>query len=509
MFTALQMLSNTQEEVAASERRRFVSYRLADELRQSSDDLTRMARMFVQTGEEHYAEHFQEILDVRNGKSARPVDSYLVYWDLVLKDDKRPRPNGEAKSLEKLMIEQGFSVEEFVELRTAQETSDGLVRLETIALNSVRGRFDDGTGKYRRVGPPDTALARSMLFGDDYMEIKAEIMKPINRFLLLINERTKNEVDELRAHGNHLLFISLGVSIASLLFCIASLILLRNRVLRPLGQLATAASDVSAGDYSIELDHTSTDEMGRLVAAFNLMVNNINVTLSELKQKNKELEEQGIELDKERVKAEELLLNIMPSAIAERLKHGETSIADAFPEVSVLFIDLVGFTQMTSSIGPYELVKLLNEIFGIFDKRLDEFGLEKIKTIGDSYMAVSGLPEPVVDHAFRIGNFALAIQHDFNEYVREQGMTLNMRIGVHSGTAVAGIIGTKKYAYDLWGDVVNVASRMESTGTPGKIHVSEAFMVRLEDVYQFEACGEMEVKGKGLMTTYFLTGKKF
>ena len=421
----------------------------------------------------------------------------------------RPRESGEARSLESLMMEQGFSVEEFQQLSSARSKSDALARLEKIAMNAVVGRFDDGTGKFNRVGEPDVTMARSILFGDEYMETKAQIMAPINTFLVMIDDRTQAEVDELRAHGEHLLIMALGISLGAFVFCVVAFIILRNRVLRPLAQLAAGADQVSDGDYSVSFDHVSTDEMGGLVGAFNHMVKNINMTLSELRDKNKTLEQQGKELAEEREKAEELLLNVMPSAIAERLKSGETSIADAFPEVSVLFVDLVGFTQLTSSIGPYELVKLLNEIFGRFDKRLDDFGLEKIKTIGDAYMAVSGLPEPVVDHAFRIARFALAIQQDFNDFVAERGMTLKMRIGVHSGTAVAGIIGTKKFAYDLWGDVVNVASRMESTGTPGKIHVSEAFMVRLEDVFEFEACGEMEVKGKGLMNTYFLKSQKF
>ena len=152
---------------------------------------------------------------------------------------------------------------------------------------------------------------------------------------------------------------------------------------------------------------------------------------------------------------------------------------------------------------------MLNDIFAIFDRRLEEFGLEKIKTIGDSYMVVAGVPEPAADHARRVCEFAFAIREDFARFVTTRGIGVGMRIGAHSGTAIAGVVGTKKFAYDLWGDVVNVASRMESSGEPGEIHVSEAFMVRLKDLYEFEARGNIEIKGKGPMQTFFVSGRRY
>ena len=159
--------------------------------------------------------------------------------------------------------------------------------------------------------------------------------------------------------------------------------------------------------------------------------------------------------------------------------------------------------------GPYEIVKLLNDIFALFDRRIESYGLEKIKTMGDCYMAVSGVPEPRADHARRIADFALVMQEDFARYAATHGIEIELRTGIHSGTAVAGVVGEKKFAYDLWGDVVNVASRMETTGMPRRIHVTEAFKVRLADVYDFEEVGEVEVKGKGPMRTYFLLGRRF
>ena len=170
---------------------------------------------------------------------------------------------------------------------------------------------------------------------------------------------------------------------------------------------------------------------------------------------------------------------------------------------------MVGFTELTDAVGPHELVRLLNNVFELFDRRLEEFDLEKIKTIGDSYMVVGGLPEPVADHAQQMAEFAFAIREDFARLVATMDLDISVRLGIHSGTAVAGIVGTKRFAYDLWGDVVNVASRMESLGAPNKIHVSEPFMVRLRDMYEFVPHDEIEVKGKGRMQTYYLVGRRY
>lgn len=209
----------------------------------------------------------------------------------------------------------------------------------------------------------------------------------------------------------------------------------------------------------------------------------------------------------EQEKSEDLLLNILPGAIAQRLKQEEKNlIADRFDEVTILFADIVGFTRMSSGISATELVNLLNEIFSQFDKLAKKHQVEKIKTIGDSYMVVSGIPMPREDHAEAIAQMALDMQRAIPRFRQPNGQPLQLRIGMSTGPVVAGVIGMAKFIYDLWGDAVNVASRMESMGIPGKIQVTEAAYERLKHRYSFEKRGEIEVKGKGMMTTYWLTG---
>lgn len=206
--------------------------------------------------------------------------------------------------------------------------------------------------------------------------------------------------------------------------------------------------------------------------------------------------------------AEELLLNILPSPIAQRLKLAESTIADSFAEVTVLFADLVDFTIISAQIPPTQLVGLLNQIFSQFDQLSEKHGLEKIKTIGDAYMVVGGLPTLRPDHAEAIAEMALDMQQAIAHFKRKDGESFRLRIGINSGPVIAGVIGMKKFAYDLWGDTVNVASRMESQGVAGKIQVTAATYEPLKDKYCFEERGVTLIKGKGEMKTYWLTGRK-
>jgi class 3 adenylate cyclase len=220
------------------------------------------------------------------------------------------------------------------------------------------------------------------------------------------------------------------------------------------------------------------------------------------------------EVRHERELSDRILHEVLPPSIANRLKSGETGIAERFDSVTVLFADIAGFTPLSAQLPPEIIVQTLNAIFSRFDELTSRFGLEKIKTIGDCYMVVAGLPLPRADHQSVMAQMALELLTAVRAYATEAraagtlppGTRLEMRIGVHSGPVVAGVIGTRRFAYDLWGDTVNTASRMESHGEPGRIHCSPAFYEGLRDAFAFEARGQVAIKGKGLMSTYFLLG---
>lgn len=235
----------------------------------------------------------------------------------------------------------------------------------------------------------------------------------------------------------------------------------------------------------------------------------------ELSQKNTLLEQEirerkqvEIALRAEQQKSEQLLLNILPAEIAEQLKQSKEVIATRCEVVTVLFSDIVDFTSMSARLQPTDLVKLLNQVFSAFDKLAEHYGLEKIKTIGDAYMVVGGIPSSRSDHAEAIAEMALNMQQEIRRFQSDTGENLNLRIGINTGTVVAGVIGIKKFSYDLWGDTVNVASRMESQGLAGKIQVTEATYQLLKDKYHLVERGEIFVKGRGEMSTYLLVGKQ-
>ena len=234
----------------------------------------------------------------------------------------------------------------------------------------------------------------------------------------------------------------------------------------------------------------------------------------ELREANELKDRLFSELEAEKEKSDKLLLNILPTTIAERLKSGEETIADHFDEASIVFADIVEFTQISAGAAPERIVQVLDDIFTKFDKISEKYGLEKIKTIGDCYMAVAGVPEPNLNHAEAAANWALEVMEMMKDYKFKHhessdnsngDIPIKFRIGMHCGPVVAGVIGKKKFIYDLWGDTVNTASRMEENGVSGMIHVSNRFKETLSNTKTFQDRGEIVIKGKGTMRTWFLT----
>lgn len=213
-------------------------------------------------------------------------------------------------------------------------------------------------------------------------------------------------------------------------------------------------------------------------------------------------------LSEEREKSDQLLYNILPISIANQLKEDNEIIAKGYESVSVMFADLVNFTDLSSKCSPEQLVKYLNKIFCSFDRLTDHYGLEKIKTIGDAYMVSGGLPFDDVQHLKKMALLSLEMMTEMQKFRIKEGIDLRLRIGFHCGPVVAGVIGVKKFAYDLWGDTVNIASRMESHGLSDQIHVSAEVYQKLKESFVFEQREVMQIKGKGEMQTYILLNKK-
>lgn len=237
-----------------------------------------------------------------------------------------------------------------------------------------------------------------------------------------------------------------------------------------------------------------------------------------IRQLQRQLAEQNQLLSAEKKKAEDLLRNILPEAIADKLKDQPNiemvqnaqgiPLAESFESATILFADIVNFTRMTEQVPPRQLVRYLNQIFSRFDQLTEKYKLEKIKTIGDAYMVAGGIPVEREDHAEAIAAMALDMQKVISQFEIRSGTPFQLRIGINTGPVIAGVIGIKKFSYDLWGDAVNVASRMESQGEPGRIQVTESSYEILRDRYHFERRGTLDIKGKGWMNTYWLLGKR-
>ena len=299
--------------------------------------------------------------------------------------------------------------------------------------------------------------------------------------------------------------LAIKISLTAMVLALLVSILLSTVLTRSIMSLTDTVKRFADKDFSARTPVISKDEVGQLGVNFNAMAATIqehNENLEELVKKRTK------ELSAEKQTSERLLLNVLPAPIAERLKSGEGTIVDRFEAVTVLFADIVGFTSLSSKVPPEQLVGMLNELFSAFDKLAEKHGLEKIKTIGDAYMVVAGIPQPIANHAHAIGHMALDMLLVIDDFAKKHQSDLTCRIGVHTGPVVAGVIGQKKFIYDLWGDTVNTASRMESHGVPGRVHVSATTYALLSDTFELEPRDPIEIKGKGRMQTYLVVGKR-
>ena len=278
-------LKSASDEVARTTDLRYRSYLLADELRQSSDDLTRLARTYAVTGDAKYEKQYFDILDIRNGKKPRPEHYERIYWDFVAAGIDKPQPDGATASLQALMKEAGFSEQEFAKLKEAQNNSDALVKNETIAMNAVKGLFDDGTGQFTKKGDPDLELARKLTHDENYHKYKAQIMKPVDEFLELLDKRTSAAVEQANQAKTRMQYWVTGLVLFSIAFLVVALLTVYRRIIAALGGEPAVASEVvkqvAAGDLSVEIPVANTDSTS-LLAAMKVMQSNLQKLIGEI-----------------------------------------------------------------------------------------------------------------------------------------------------------------------------------------------------------------------------------
>ena len=278
-------LKSASDEVDRSADLRYRSYLLADELRQSSDDLTRLARTYAVTGDAKYEKQYFDILDIRNGKKPRPEHYERIYWDFVAAGIDKPQPDGATAPLQALMKEAGFSEQEFAKLKEAQNNSDALVKNETIAMNAVKGLFDDGTGQFTKKGDPDLELARKLTHDENYHKYKAQIMKPVDEFLELLDKRTSAAVEQVKQAETRMQYWVTGLVLFSIAFLVVALLTVYRRIIAALGGEPAVASEVvkqvAAGDLSVEIPVANTDSTS-LLAAMKVMQSNLQKLIGEI-----------------------------------------------------------------------------------------------------------------------------------------------------------------------------------------------------------------------------------
>ncbi|HYD58847.1 MAG TPA: methyl-accepting chemotaxis protein [Noviherbaspirillum sp.] len=383
---ALYQAWRTQAEVAAANELRYQSYLLADELRQSSDDLTRLARTYVVSGDARYEQHYMDILDIRNGKKPRPQQYERIYWDFVAAGEGKPRPDGETVALNDLMKHAGFSEQEFAKLKEAQGNSDALVKTEVIAMNAVKGLFDDGTGKFSRKDAPDMEMARKLMHSEDYHRYKASIMKPLDEFFVLLDQRTANAV----AAANQASSRAFTTAIAMLVLMLGTIggawLFLYRRISRQLGaepaDAQLIANRIAAGDLAFPIDvraddrsslmfamRAMRDSLANIVSQVRSGTDTIAAASTQLASGNIELstrtEEQASSLEETASSMEELTSTVKQNADNARQANGLAASASDVASRGGVVVNEVVMTMESINESSRKIVDIISVIDGI------------------------------------------------------------------------------------------------------------------------------------------------
>ncbi|HOI90936.1 MAG TPA: adenylate/guanylate cyclase domain-containing protein [Candidatus Rifleibacterium sp.] len=345
----------------------------------------------------------------------------------------------------------------------------------------------------------------------------AEFLEPADRVMSQHNRAVSN-IESKIVRG---LTSWLTGSLILVLFSLVAVVLTsvwnnRRKVQKPLEVISEGLTRFGAGDFSARINCQANNELGLVAEISNKMADHLADSLSSLEEARKDLEAKvtartadlekaNQALEAERQTAERLLLNTLPAPVARRLRAGEETLVDDFALATVLFTDFKGFTQLTETVTPSRLVSSLNEVFAKFDEFAAELGIEKIKTIGDAYMAVGGVPVRDDRHPEKVVELGLRMRDYIAQRLENKDLLpFQIRIGIHSGPVLAGVIGRSKMTYDLWGDTVNIASRCESASEPMRVNISEATYKLVKDRFKCEYRGLVAAKGKGEMPMYFV-----
>ena len=504
------LLKKAAQSVEISQAEMHALDSIADDVVVSSQWQTRFARTYITNKDRRRFEWYKNIADILDGKISRPSNYDIEYWDLVIGSLTAPPKDSKegAESVEDRFLKFNVTPIELNKLKEARIHLAKLSVTEQIAMHAIIGEFDDGTGTFSRKGKPDQAMAQRILFSDEYNKGNADISLLISQLKNMIDKRYGELISTQQIQSNKLLHFNLNLSLGIFALVVFSIIFLQQRYAVRASKLMNFVRRIDEDGLKNKAPVSGNDEIGELAIALNLMAEKLDVAFKKLEEKIKLSENTLKELEVERMRSDKLLTNILPEVIARRLQNGEETIAEIFPEVTVLFCDIVGFTDLSAKLGPQGTVKLLSTLFAELDELAETHQVEKIKTIGDCYMVVGGVPKRDALHCQHIAEFALGAIKLVERLSANLLLPIKIRIGIHTGTVAAGVVGKKKFSYDLWGDVVNVASRFETTSKPDSIHVSEAVRVRLGDDFMFQDCGSVELKGKGTVASYFLLGQK-
>ena len=489
--------------------KRKVMRSICEELRMEAAALGKFANRYVVTGDKNVLNWYNQIISFRSGAASRPKNYNTYYWDLVsagLIQQSPPDDRSKASTIEQL---ENKVLSSFVNERLIEHfaKSQKVASFEKRALDAFEGKADENLGVFAAGGSPNRDLALKILNDASYVKAKGEAIKPLQEASVIIEKETTSKLVSLKNNSDRLINLGLTATGVLFLWMLSCYIYFHVRIMKRIDELGSSAMLPSGESQKSYGPHQDGDELDSVALSINNLSNSLKAEVAKSESMNKKIEGLNSDISMEKHYSMQLLKNIVPESLSERLRDGSLHAFDAYAQASIFMLKIMNIRQLFTNIGAHQCIEIMGDLFDGLDELSDQYNVEKIKTAGDCYIAATGLPISDPLHCQHMAEFAIKAREITGEISENYSVNIDVQIALHTGKVIAGVVGKKMLSFDVWGDAVEACRGYLETAPRNTIHVSHCMYARLSESFVFVKANDFRDPHTARQDSWYLLGQ--